>query len=185
MECLYRERYVTVLVPVCWVRLSPTHVQLTVCGETNTEQAMTARWDQGSHAGWEKQPWGEESARKDKLLVRGCLSGRHLISWWCWVCDLRSASAVGKTSCQVLGTRVCSKVHKPPPLSSRNFESRVRLTATNDHTGKMKWGLGRWGDFAYTLLPWCWWLHGYWNNFPHSIRDLPFHLSPSPASSLY
>lgn len=91
-------------------------------------------------------------------------------------------SAVGKTLCQVLGTRVHSKMHKPLP--SRKCESRIETDSNRwpYHTSKVKWGLGKVGWFCMhsASLQLLKIIHP----SPHSIRVLPFHLPKSLFSSL-
>lgn len=83
----------------------------------------------------------------------------------------------------MLTTRVHSKMYKPQPLSSRKFEFRVGLTAANDHTVKMKWGLGKMGWFCMRLAFSNALVSALIRNVsPYSIRDLFFHLSKAPFS---
>lgn len=83
----------------------------------------------------------------------------------------------------MLATRVHSTMHKPQPLSSRKSEFRVRLTATNYRTGKMKWGLGKMGWFCMHLAFSSDIVSALTRNIaPYSLRDLLFHLSKSPFS---
>lgn len=69
-----------------------------------------------------------------EVLVRTGLSGTWDLTEILDLCHLRSTCVMGKTLCQVLGTRVHPKTHKHQPLSFREFESRDQ----QQQTGKMK-----------------------------------------------
>ena len=69
---------------------------------------------------------GRRNRQEGRVIAEGLLvrQALEIVLVLCRICHLRAA--VGKTLCQVLGTRVHSRMHKTLP--SRKCEPRVRLT---------------------------------------------------------